>query len=130
MVWKEKIRKLGDFKDVPLLWRVFLTSLKVSLSPDNSLICLANPREKKAAEEKEKIVKYVNLCLFLRRRIGFKDTCLFSSLLLCNLLRQYGINARMNFSAKKENEKMEGHCWVSVGEEKIVSDYTLIFKYP
>ncbi len=130
MVWKEKIRKLRDYRDFPLLWRTFFTSLKVSLSQDNPLISLANLRQRKNAEEKEKIVKYVNFCLHLRRRLGFKDSCLTSSLLLCNLLRQNGINARINFSAKRDREKMEGHCWVSVGEEKIVSDYTLIFKYP
>jgi len=130
MVWKEKIRKLRYYKDFPLLWRTFFLSLKVSLSQNSSFISLANPRQKKNAEEKEKIVRYANLCLHLRRRMGFKDSCLTSSLLLCNLLRQNGINAHINFSAKKDTEKMEGHCWVSVGEEKIVSDYTLIFKYP
>jgi len=130
MVWKEKIRKLRYYRDFPLLWRTFFTSLKVSLSQDNPLISLANLRQRKNTEEKEKIVKYVNFCLYLRRRLGFKDSCFTSSLLLCNLLRQNGINARINFSAKRDREKMEGHCWVSVGEEKIVSDYTLIFKYP
>ncbi len=130
MVWKEKIRKLEYYKDLRLLWRTFFTSLKVSLSQNNSFISLANPRPRKNAGEQEKIMRYVNLCLHLRRRLGFKDSCLTSSLLLCNLLRQNGINAHINFSAKKETEKMEGHCWVSVGEEKIASDYTLIFKYP
>jgi hypothetical protein len=130
MVWKEKIRKLAYYKDFPLLWRTFFTSLKVSLSTDNSLVSLANPRPRKNGGEQEKIVRYVNLCLHLRRRMGFKDSCFTSSLLLCNLLRQNGINAHINFSAKKDREKMEGHCWVSVGEEKIVSDYTLIFRYP
>jgi hypothetical protein len=130
MVWKEKIGKLGYYKDFPLLWRTFMTSLKLSLSQDNSIISLANLKQRKNGEEKEKIVRYVNLCLHLRRRMGFKDSCLTSSLLLCHLLRQNGINAHINFSAKKDTERMEGHCWVSVGEEKIVSDYTLIFKYP
>ena len=130
MVWKEKIRKLRYYKDFPLLWRTFFMSLKVSLSQNNSFISLANPRRRKNTDEKEKIVRYVKLCLHLRRRMGFKDSCLTSSLLLCNLLRQNGINAHVNFSAKKDTEKMEGHCWVSVGEEKILSDYTLIFKYP
>lgn len=130
MVWKERIRKLRYYRDFPLLWRTFFTSLKVSLSQNNSFISLANPRQRKNSEEKEKIVRYVNLCLRLRRRMGFKDSCLTSSLLLCSLLRQNGINAHINFSAKKDPEKMEGHCWVSVGEEKIVSDYTLILKYP
>lgn len=130
MAWKEKIRKLGYFRDIPLLTRTFFTSLKVSLSPDSSLISLANLKPRGKAEDREKVVKYVHFCLYLRRLLGFKDTCLTSSLLLCNLLRQYGIDAQMNFSAKKDKESLSGHCWVSVGEEKIVSDYTLIFKYP
>ena len=130
MVWKDKIRKLGYYKDIPLLVHTFFTSLKVSLSPDDSLLSLAIPKKRRQSEQKEKIVKYVHFCLFLRKYLGFKDTCLTSSLLLCSLLRQYGVDAQMNFSAKKDREEMAGHCWVSVGNEKIACDYTLIFKYP
>lgn len=130
MVWKDKIRKLGNYKDFPLLLRTLFTSLKLSLSPDSALISLANPPQRRNTKEQEKIVNTVKLCMYLRRRMGFKDTCLTSSLLLCNLLRQHGINAHVNFSAKRNQDKMAGHCWVSVGEEKIASDYTLIFKHP
>lgn len=130
MAWKERIRKLGYYRDIPLLSRTFFTSFKISIASRGSQISLANPRQNGKKEEKEKIVKYVNLCLYLRRRLGFKDSCLTSSLLLCSLLRQHGIDARVNFSAKKENEKMAGHCWVSVGDEKISSDYTPIFRFP
>ncbi|MDH5467427.1 MAG: lasso peptide biosynthesis B2 protein [Candidatus Aminicenantes bacterium] len=130
MVWTETIRKLGYYRNLSLLSRTFFTSLKISLSSKSQLISLANPRQNGKAEEKEIIVKYAHLCLYLRRCLGFKDSCLTSSLLLCSLLRQYGIDARVNFSAKKDNEKMAGHCWVSVGDEKISSDYELIFRYP
>ena len=130
MVWKEKIRKLGEYKDFPLLVRTLFTSLKLSLAQNSALISLANPPYRRNAREKEKILNYVKLCLYLRKRIGFKDTCLTSSLLLCNLLRQHGINAHVNFSAKREQDKIAGHCWVSVGEKKIASDYTFIFKHP
>lgn len=130
MVWKETIRKLSYYSNLPLFSRTFFTLLKISLSSKSTLISLANPRQNGKTEEKEKIVKYARLCLHLRRRLGFKDTCLTSSILLCNLLRQYGIDARVNFSARKDNEKMAGHSWVSVGEEKISSDYRLIFRYP
>ena len=130
MAWKERIRKLGYYRDIPLLSRTFFTSFKISLSSKSSLISLANPRQNGETEDREKIVKYVHLCLYLRRRFGFRDSCLTSSLLLCSLLRQYGIDARVNFSAKKDNDKMAGHCWVSVGDEKISSDYELIFRYP
>ncbi len=130
MVWKEKFQKLGNGKDFPLLVRTLFTSLKLSFAPDSALLSLANPPKKRNTKEKERIVNTVKLCLDLRRRMGFKDTCLMSSLLLCNLLRQHGINARVNFSAKKDQEDMAGHCWVSVGEEKIESDYSLIFKHP
>lgn len=130
MVWKERIRKLGYYKDIPLLAHTFFTSLKVSLSPDNALLSLAIPSKTEKSERKEKIVNYVHFCLYLRKCLGFKDTCLRSSLLLCSLLRQHGFDARMNFSAKKDREEMAGHCWVSVGDEKMASEYTLIFKYP
>jgi len=130
MIWKEKVRKLSDYKDLPLLFRVFFVSLKISLSPSEALIRLANPQPCRRHKEREKIVKYVCLCLYFRKLLGLKDTCLTSSLLLCNVLRQYGIEAQVNFSAKKDKKNMAGHCWVSIGDEEISSDYSLIFKYP
>lgn len=130
MVWKEKARKLCDYKDLPLLLRIIFVSLKISLSPAKALIPLANPQPCGKHKEREKIVRYVGLFLYFRKLLGLKDTCLTSSLLLCNVLRQYGIEAQVNFSAKKDKKNMAGHCWVSVGAEEISSDYTLIFKYP
>lgn len=130
MVWKEKIRKLGYYKDFPLLFQTLFTSLKVSLSLDSSLASLAVIKQKGRSKDKEKIIKYARFCLYLRRLLGFKDSCLTSSLLLCSLLRRYGIDARVNFSAKKQEDRMAGHCWVNIGPEEISSDYTLIFKYP
>jgi len=105
MAWKERIRKLGYYRDIPLLSRTFFTSFKMSLSSRGSQISSANPRQNGRTEEKEKIVKYVNLCLYLRRRLGFKDSCLTSSLLLCSLSLRGALRSPQPIPAKTEEQK-------------------------
>ena len=127
--WVEKFYYYSDFC---LLLRIFLLSIRISLSPNHSLIPLANPRPRKRKLEREKVTRYINLCLYLRKFLGFKDTCFTSSLLLCHFLRRSGINAQVNFAAKKANinKGMTGHCWVSIDEDKDGEDWRVIFKYP
>ena len=125
-----KLRKLWYYRDIALLLRVFVNSFRISLSRSDSLISLANPKQNHYNHSKEKMIKYVNFCSFLRRKIGLRNTCLTYSILLCRMLRSSGINARVNFASKKEENRMLGHCWVIVEGEKISSDFQPIFKYP
>lgn len=130
MAWKGRIRKLTYYRDFALLFRAFFISLKISFSPNRFLIPLANPKRKGKSEAREKIFRYAHLILYLRKLVGFRDTCLISSLLLCNLLRQSGIGAQVNFGARKDGRKMAGHCWVSIDNEGSPVDWQTIFKYP
>jgi hypothetical protein len=85
---------------------------------------------------KDKIYAYVNLYFLFRRKLGIRDTCLTYSVLLCHVLIQAGANARINFGAKKVGFKsgtgsnMIGHCWVTVGEQEVITDYQLLWKHP
>ena len=136
------IKKLLYYKDIGLLIKVFFTSLRISFvfSKNNlSLIIKSIPavnRQLIKQIDKDKINRYVNLCVFILRRLGFRYTCLTYSALLCNVLRQAGIEARVNFGAKKidftsdTGINMAGHCWVTVGNQKLITSYQYLFKYP
>ncbi|MFH1776560.1 MAG: hypothetical protein ABH952_03255 [Candidatus Omnitrophota bacterium] len=59
------------------------------------------------------------------------------SMLLCHVYRELGINAKINFGAKRKTEKQNptdlntrGHCWVTIDEQELEMPYELIFKYP
>jgi hypothetical protein len=85
---------------------------------------------------KDKIYAYVNLYFLIRRKLGIRDTCLTYSVFLCQMLVQSGVNAKINFGAKKTGfesgagSNMIGHCWVTVGEQEVVTDYQLLCKHP
>ncbi|HEC69849.1 MAG TPA: lasso peptide biosynthesis B2 protein [Candidatus Omnitrophica bacterium] len=135
------LKKLFYYSDFRLFFRIFIISLKISyrtsISSGKSLILLANFRkDKKNKVDTKKIINYVHLFLHLRKKIGLKNTCLTYSILLCRVLRESGINARINFASKKEEDLLNkefpfsGHCWVSVSEKNVSSDWEVIFKYP
>jgi hypothetical protein len=85
---------------------------------------------------KDKIYDYVNLYFLIRRKLGIRDTCLTYSVFLCHMLIQAGVDAKINFGAKKAGSKsgtgsnMIGHCWVTVGEQEVITDYQLLCKHP
>jgi hypothetical protein len=129
------IKKIIYYRDWRLLLRVLFTSLKISvlysLGKNSRLLNVASPQKDKSTnnQDREKIIRYVNLCMFLRKQIGIRDTCLTYSLLLCHMLRRKGIDARVNFGAKKDDQRIIGHCWTNQGLEKVV-DYQTIFVHP
>lgn len=130
---RESLRKLKYYRDIKLLLKVFLFSLKVFRSESDSLLSLTNPEHKALKNEgAKKIIKYVNFVLYMRDKLGFKRTCLTKSILLCGTLRQSGINAKVNFGAKKEEGRFRGHCWIGLDEEVLEpgGDYQTIFRYP
>jgi len=130
---RDNLRKLKYYRDIKLLFRIFLLSFKVSLFPSRYLRLLANskPKTKKSGETK-RIIKYVSLCLFIRRRLGLSYSCLTRSILICHVLRKKGIDARVSFGVKRKELSGRGHCWVSVGKDILGSplDYETIFSYP
>ncbi len=137
------IKKILYYRDVKLLWRVFTASLKFffisSIRQRQLLNFSISPKKMVLTKnaDTDKIYKYVCLCLFILRKLGFRHTCFTHSILLCRMLRQAGIAARVNFGAKKKEEKenaedlnLIGHCWVTIGNEKKETAEKLIFSYP
>lgn len=127
---KQRLRKIKHYNDIIFLLEIFLFSLKISFSSNHALIPLAEAKKNKPTKDKETLTRYVSLCLLIRKKLGFKDTCLASSLLLCHFFRKYAIDARVCFAARKLDEKVQGHCWVEVGNQEDSEGWNIIFKYP
>lgn len=137
-----KMKKIIYYNDWLLLLEIFLIYIKISIfclvNKSHLLLAMVqqNPARLKKNQNRNKIIRYVNLCSFLRKKIGLKETCFTYAVTLCYILRKYGINAQINFGAKKreipnyEDSALIGHCWVSVDKGKIEIPYEFIFGYP
>lgn len=137
-----KTRKLLYYTDLRLLLKILITFLKISFISSikgyHSVIASMPPARTHLLSQtsKDKIYHYVNLYFFIRRKLGIRDTCLTYSVFLCHMLIQAGVNAKINFGAKKAGFKsgagsnMIGHCWVTVGEQEVITDYQLLCKHP
>ena len=135
------IRRLLYYRDLKLLFAVFITSLKISLISSvqgyQSGVTSVPPINKTKNADRNKISKYVNFYLYLRSKLGIRQSCLTYSLLFCHMLRRAGINAKINFGARKNRKgdssgdlPLVGHCWVTVGNEEITLPYQRILQYP
>ena len=136
------IKKALYYKDIGLISSVLFNFLKISffslLKKEHLFAIEALPKECPNIKKhtKEKVTRYVNLCSFLGRKIGFKNTCLKYSFFLCYVLRKAGWDAKVNFGARKESIScgqdinFSGHCWVTIGLEETKAPYQLVFRYP
>lgn len=137
-----KARKLLYYTDLGLLLKILITTLKISFLSStkgyHSIIASMSPTRTNTLSQnnKDKIYDYVNLYFFIRRKLGLRDTCLTYSVFLCHMLVQAGVNAKINFGAKKAGfqsgtgSNMIGHCWVTVGEQEVSTNYQLLCRYP
>lgn len=129
------VKKFLYYKDVRLLWKVFIASLKISfvssVRQGRLLNLLKLPKKTIPAkkEDSDKIYRYVYFCLFILRKLGFRYTCYTSSILLCYMLRQAGMGVSVNFGVRKMDRELAGHCWVNEGGE-VTTGYQTIFTYP
>lgn len=138
------MNKLRTCKDIRLLGRLFLISLRLLITSrvrgyktairSVSDINVETPGEYKA--DTDKISIYVNMLVFVRRKLGFRETCLTHSLLLCHALRANGVDAKINFGARKISEPkgdelpFTGHCWVTLRTDYNTTNYDILFTYP
>lgn len=138
------MNKLRTCKDIRLLGRLFLISLRLLITSrvrgyktairSVSDINVETPGEYKA--DTDKISIYVNMLVFIRRKLGFRETCLTHSLLLCHALRANGVDAKINFGARKISEPkgdelpFTGHCWVTLRTDYNTTNYDILFTYP
>lgn len=139
-----KLKELRTYKNIQLLGRLFLLSLRLLVTSHTrgykaairsvSDINVETPRKHKA--DTNKISNYVNMLVFIRRKLGFRETCLTHSLLLCHALRANGVDAKINFGARKISEPkgdelpFTGHCWVTLRTDDNTTNYDILFTYP
>jgi len=105
------LEKVLRYKDLRIHWKIFFTSLKISIIScikgyHSAIISI--PSVNKGIVKKysrDEINRYVNMFFVIRRRLGICDTCLSHSILLCHMLRLAGLEAKINFGAKKLEEK-------------------------
>ena len=138
------LKKLRACKDIRLLWRLFLSSVHLLFASRvrgyqaalRSVSDINLKTEKKQKADVKKISNYVGTLVLFRRKLGFKETCLTHSLLLCRTLRANGVDAKINFGARKIGEQtgdgsaFTGHCWVTLRNQESLADYELLFTYP
>ena len=111
------IKKLAYYRDIKLLFRIFLAYIKLSLCEGKSLISFDGrdrilPKGARKTTDVKKIIKYVNFYLYSCKSLGIGIACLKRSMLLCYMLRLYGKDAAVNFGVRKFAGKFIGHCWV------------------
>jgi len=138
------LRKLRALKDIRLLWRLFLSSVHLLFTSRvrgyhaalRSVSDINIESQKKQKADVKKISNYVGTLVLFQRKLGFKETCLTHSLLLCHTLRANGVDAKINFGARKIGEQkgdgsqFTGHCWVTLHNQESLADYELLFTYP
>ena len=138
------LKKLRALKDIHLLWRLFLSSVHLLFTSRvrgyqaalRSVSGISLKSEKRQKADAKKISNYVGTLVLFRRKLGFRETCLTHSLLLCRTLRANGIDAKINFGARKIGEQLgdgsqfTGHCWVTLRNQQSLADYELLFTYP
>jgi|GEM_PF-1190905 len=130
MSLRKIFKKILYYRNVRLLAQAMFFCIAASLKKSSSLADIGEVGAKNQFINKEKVVRYVNLCLRVKNKLGFKNTCFISSMALSRALRKMGYDAKVSFGAKKESDVLKGHCWVTVGNEVLPEDYETIFKYP
>ena len=137
------LEKVLRYKDLRILWKICFTSLKISIiscikGPHSAIISMPSVNTNIAKKySRNEVNRYVSLFFSIRRKLGIRDTCLTYSILLCHMLRLAGVEAKINFGAKKREEKTNpenlrliGHAWVTIDDEELHVPYELILQYP
>ncbi len=65
-----------------------------------------------AGADPKRLERVVNRALRVGAAIGLLNSCLSRSVVLCRLLRENGVDARVAFGLNKDGDRLAGHCWV------------------
>lgn len=146
----KKLAQLREYTDMRLLAQLLSDSVRISFllrrNRWKALLAMANPKKAKGNNtDRDTMFRYFNFCLEMRRRFMLEDSCFHHSVLLCRCLRKNGVNARLNFGAKKQEKQkgtmsLAGHCWVTVeGDPRptaadssadLADKFLLLYTYP
>lgn len=135
------LRRLNQFKAPRDLWLLLRVAALAAVLPI-LLRCVKLPRLLKVLEsrnasatiETERIDKTVRFIGFVLSscRLGYKNRCLKSSLLLYHFLGEAGLPVEINFGIQKA-DGLSGHAWISGGgdayrcDESCTSEYEVIY---
>lgn len=83
-----------------------------------------------------KIKKYCEFWLAVRRLLMYPDNSYYRSTILCTVLRKCGFNAVLNFGSSSgqsyqgPNLFFCGNCWVSIDNDGMDKGYAFVVQYP
>ncbi len=127
---------LCRYQDLHIHARVLMAFLRLIIAGKHNWMTLVDVPLGSGCYMPETVVRYVEFWLYLARRLGKGTTCLPRSVLLCRVLRQSGIEARITFGATKPPggvltplEKIR-HCWVEEAGEGPSESWAPLLRYP
>ena len=137
-----KYKKRFSLSYIFLLLRIilimFAIQVMLKLLSLPKLMGILTPKRKKKGTSQEdinRIIEIINNVLNQRFFI-FHPTCLKRSLVLYHFLNRYGMKVIMNFGVKKNNDKLDGHGWLTLDGKPFLEDYdphdtfAVIYSYP
>ncbi len=78
----------------------------------DSFSILDCPVADSAGADPKRLERAVNRALRVGAVFGLLNSCLSRSVVLCRLLRENGVDARVAFGLNKDGDRLAGHCWV------------------
>ena len=140
MINLNNIKYLKRPKDIILFIRTFFSLIVIKvllyLIKLPKLLKLLDP-EKRAKPDDQKIeyiLKFTNFILF--RLFRSSNPCLLRSILLFRHLRMLGLEVKIVFGVKNEEEMLKGHAWLIVEGRHFPEptdpsgEYQITFVYP
>ncbi len=73
----------------------------------------------RSALSERAVIRCCGIWLNLLGRLGFKPACLRRSIIIAEMLRRHGYDAKITLGARKRGENMEGHSWVEIEGRRI-----------
>lgn len=116
--------------------RVLMAFLRLIIVGKHSWMTLVDVPLRDGSYMPETVVRYVDFWFYLAERLGRGTTCLTRSVILCRVLRQCGIEARITFATTETPggvlsplEKVR-HCWVEEAGERPPRGWAPVLRYP
>ncbi len=136
--YKKRFSFLYFFLLLRIILVMFAIQVMLKLLSLPKLMDILTPRKNikgTPQEDIDRIIKIIDNILNQRVFI-FYPTCLKRSLVLYYFLNKYGLNVVMNFGVKKNNDKLDGHGWLTLDGKPYLEAYdphdsfTVTYSYP
>jgi hypothetical protein len=137
------LKRAPYYMDVSLFWMIFRLFRHVFSLRDRGLLDIIRVDVRTPVEDPkregivQKVSHYLRVALIVRSWFFRRPcTCFMRSVLLCRLLRDLGVDARVNFGTGMDPNRapqewpVSGHCWVGYGPPAETADHPFIFQLP